>query len=113
MLAFELSCSNLTVSRSPSIIGLTSLYGIIVVDKPDVSQSPAAEATESTHAPDELSVALRTLVLGVSCQHALDRHTDALDTLHWRPARRAEQVEADYAVRVDVWVDRYGTCGGG
>ena len=45
------------------------------------------------------------LVLRVPRQHALQTHTDALDILHRTPSRGTEEVEADDAVAVDVWVD--------
>lgn len=58
--------------------------------------------------PHKLLIPLRPLVLRVPRQHALDTHADALDVLHRAPPRRAEQVEADDAVGVDVRVDRDG-----
>lgn len=46
----------------------------------------------------------RSLVLRVAGQHALQAHADALDVLHRTPAGGAEEVEADDAVAVDVWM---------
>lgn len=55
--------------------------------------------------PHEILVPRGALVLRVARQHALQAHAHALDVLHGRPAGRAEQVEADDAVAVDVRVD--------
>lgn len=65
--------------------------------------------------PHELLVPFRPLVLRVPRQHALDTHAHALHILHRAPAGGAEEVEADDAVGVDVWVDRDGAVwwGGG
>ena len=51
-------------------------------------------------------------MLGISCQHALDRHADCFHRLHRRPARAAEEIETDDAIRVDVRVERYGSVAG-
>ena len=55
--------------------------------------------------PHKRLIALRSLILRVPCQHALDTHAHALNILHRAPARVAEEVEADDAIRVDVRVD--------
>ena len=57
--------------------------------------------------PDEVLIALRPLLLGVTRQHTLQAHTDALDVVDGGPAGAVEQVEADDAVGVDVWVPGY------
>ncbi len=66
----------------------------------DVSRSLAV----TTH---KFFVARWTLVLGVACQHALDAHTDTLDTLNRTPALRAEKVQAYDAVGINVGMHRY------
>ena len=53
----------------------------IIVHEPHVLQSSAHPATPPvrapySHAPAEVLVALRPLVLRVACQHALDGHAD-------------------------------------
>lgn len=78
--------------------------GIIVVKEPDIPRPLRVP-------PHEILVARRSLVLRVARQHALDAHADALDVLDGAPALAAEEVEADDAVGVDVWVDRYGSVG--
>jgi len=55
----------------------------------------------------ELLIPLRPLILRVPRQHALQTHAYALYVLDGRPALLAEEVETDYAVRVDVRVDGY------
>lgn len=55
--------------------------------------------------PHKVVVPGRPLVLRVARQHALQAHAHALDVLHGRPAGRAEQIETDDAVAVDVRVD--------
>lgn len=61
----------------------------------------------------EIFIARRSFVLGVSRQHALDAHADALDILHGAPALRAQQVEADDAVGVNMGVDGNDSIGRG
>ena len=57
------------------------------------------------HTAHELVISLRTLVLGVAAQHALDAHAHALNALHGRPTRvAAEKIEADDAVGVDCCI---------
>lgn len=53
----------------------------------------------------EIAVPRRPLVARIRRQHTLDTHADALDRLHGRPPGRAEQVQADNSVAVDVRVD--------
>lgn len=53
---------------------------------------------------DELVVPRRSFVFLVASQHALYAHADALNVLHGTPALAAEQVQANYAIRVDVRV---------
>jgi hypothetical protein len=55
--------------------------------------------------PHKILVPRGPLVLRVARQHALQAHAYALDVLHGRPAGRAEEVETDDAVAVDVGVD--------
>lgn len=62
-------------------------------------------------APYELFVSRRPLILGVSCQHALQGHAHALNVLHRAPSLLAQQVETDDAVRVNVGVYRYWSVG--
>lgn len=54
---------------------------------------------------NEIAVPRRPLVARVRRQHTLNTHADALDRLHGRPSSRAEQVQADNPVAVDVRVD--------
>jgi len=67
------------------------LNGVIVIIKIDVSWS-------SPVAGYELRISFRTLILGVTGQHALQGHAYALDVLYWTPALCAEQIEADDAI---------------
>jgi len=65
----------------------------IIIDEPDISQPPPAPIpvpSSRAHAPHKLGIALRSLILGVPCQHALDAHTHALDALDGTPASRSE-----------------------
>jgi len=55
--------------------------------------------------PHEVIIIGRSLVFSISCQHALKAHAHALHVLDGAPAGFVEQVEAYYAVGVDVWVD--------
>lgn len=55
--------------------------------------------------PDEVVIA-RPFVLRIARQHALDAHADALHALHGTPACVAENIEADDAVGVYVWMNR-------
>lgn len=73
------------------------LYVIILIDKRNITDP----ATIIRH---ELTIPRRPLVPRVRRQHTLYAHADALDRLHGRPAGRAEQVETDDAVAVDVGV---------
>jgi hypothetical protein len=77
----------------------------VVIDEPHIPDPPAARPG---HTPAKILVTRRSLVLGVSRQHALDAHADALDALHGGPAVGAEEVQTDDAVGVDMWVDGYG-----
>lgn len=70
---------------------LHPLHFIVVVVEINVLWSQAV-------APDELLVSGRTLVLRVTCQHALQRHANAFNILNWTPALLAQEVEADDAV---------------
>lgn len=58
------------------------LYGVIVIVEVDVSGPQAVSA-------HKVLVARRSLVLGVSCQHALDAHAHALHILNWAPSLRS------------------------
>lgn len=57
--------------------------------------------------PDEILIALRPLLLRVTCQHTLQANTHAFDVVDRGPAGAVEQVEADDAVGVDVRVPGY------
>lgn len=72
--------------RMPSVGCLAFSDGIVVIHKPHVSQSPAAETTGSTHTPHELGIALGSLVFGVAGEHTLDRHAYTLNALDGRPS---------------------------
>src|SRR5438105_7008455 len=74
-------------------------YGRIVVVEIDV---PRAQSIS----PHKVLIAWRPLVLGVSCQHALNAHAYTLDVLDWAPSLASQQIKANYAVRVYVWVYR-------
>lgn len=54
----------------------------------------------------ELLIAFRSLVLGVSGQHALETHAYAFHILYGCPALRAEEIETDDSVGVNMWVHR-------
>jgi hypothetical protein len=54
--------------------------------------------------PHEVLVSLRPLLLRITRQHALQAHANRLDVLDRRPPAAVQQVEADDAVGVDVWV---------
>lgn len=60
---------------------------------------------------DKLAIIRGSFILRIRRQHALDAHTDAFDGLDGRPARRAEEVETDDPIAVDVWMDGDGTGG--
>ncbi len=53
-------------------------------------------------------VTRRTLVLGVTGQHALDAHADTLHILDGTPSLLTEEVKTDEAVCIDMWVHRNG-----
>lgn len=55
--------------------------------------------------PHKLRVPRRPFGFRVPRQHALQRHAHALHVVHWGPALWRQEVEADYAVAVDVWVE--------
>lgn len=61
--------------------------------------------------PYEILVARRSFILGVASQHTLNAHADALNILDGAPALGAEEVKANDAVGIDVWVDGDGTFG--
>lgn len=61
--------------------------------------------------PHKFFIAWWPLILGVSCKHALDAHAYACDVLHRTPALGIQQVQADNAIGVDVWVDGDGALG--
>ncbi len=58
--------------------------------------------------PDEVIVALWPLLLRVAREHALQANAYALDVMNWRPSLSVEEVEANDAIGVDVWVPGYG-----
>lgn len=88
-------------------MGFAVLDSVVVINERHIFQSP----TPVTHTSYELGISLRSLILRVAGEHALDGHADTLDALDWRPAC-TKQVEADYAVRIDVRVNGYRACGG-
>jgi hypothetical protein len=57
--------------------------------------------------PDKVLVPLRPLLLRIAREHTLQTDAYALDVVDGRPAGAVEQVEADDAVGVDVWVPGY------
>nr|POF07879.1 hypothetical protein CFP56_66171 [Quercus suber] len=71
-----------------------------MIQEVDVSRSLPV----TTH---KLLVPRRPFGLGVTRQHALNTDTDALNIVHGAPALRVQQIEADYAVGVDVGVQRH------
>lgn len=75
-----------------------SLYIVVLVDKVDVADATAVGG-------DEFLVTGGSFVAGIGGQHALQTHANALDVLHGRPTGRAEEIEADNAVAIDVGVD--------
>lgn len=58
--------------------------------------------------PHKVLISLRPLLLRVARQHTLKTDTHAFDVVDGGPAGAVEQVEADDAVGVDVWVPGYG-----
>jgi hypothetical protein len=54
--------------------------------------------------PHKLFIARRPLLLRVARKHRLQTNADRLDIVDGRPARSIEEIEADDAVGVDVWV---------
>lgn len=77
------------------------LHFVIVKGKLDVPRPRCV-------VPYEVLVAWWPLLLRVAREHALETHADALYVVHGAPAGSVEEVEADNAVGVDVWVPRYG-----
>lgn len=78
--------------------------GTILIHEPNVPRPLCVP-------PDKLLIARRPLVFRITGQHALEAHTDRLHILDGRPALRAEQVETDDAVGVDVRVNGNGAKG--
>ena len=62
--------------------------------------------------PDELVITRRQFPPVIAGEHALDAYAHGLDVVDGRPAVAGEQVEADDAVGVDVWVDGDGDSAG-
>lgn len=62
--------------------------------------------------PDKILIALRPLLLRITREHTLQAHAHALDIVDWGPTGAVEQVEADDAVGVNVWVPGYWVCFG-
>jgi len=58
--------------------------------------------------PDKVLISLWPLLLRVARKHTLKTDTHAFDVVDRGPAGAVEQVEADDAVGVDVWVPGYG-----
>jgi hypothetical protein len=59
----------------------------------------------------KLLVSFWPLIFRVPRQHALQTHAYTLYVLDGQPPLSAEEVETDYAVRVDVWVHGYWAVG--
>jgi hypothetical protein len=57
---------------------------------------------------DKVLIPLRSLLLGVAREHALQAYTHAFNIVDGGPTGAVKQVEADDAVGVDVWVPGYG-----
>lgn len=91
-------------NQGPLIKSNLFLHGIIVVKEIDIPRPFPI----TSH---KLRVALWSFVFAVACQHALQGHAYALDVLHRTPARISEEVEADYAVGIDMWVNGDGAVG--
>lgn len=68
---------------------------VILVDKPNIPRPLCVPS-------DELFIARWALIFGITGQHALETHAYRLDVLDRRPALRAEQIETDDAIGVDV-----------
>jgi len=49
-----------------------------------------------------------SLLLRVACKHTLQAHTYTLYVMDRRPTRTVEQVKANDAIRINVWVPRDG-----
>jgi hypothetical protein len=92
-------------------VGVAVLDSVVVINEWHIFQSPPPETSCTTHTTHELGISLRSLILCVACEHALDGHTDTLHALDRRPPC-AEQVETNYAVRIDVRVNGYRARGG-
>ena len=88
----------MTHRKRPGQYTAASLHGVIVVEKVNVFRPQAV----GFH---KLLVPWRPLVLGVAREHALQAHADALDILHGAPPLLAEEIQADDAVGIYVWVD--------
>lgn len=84
------------------------LYVVILVDEWNIP-NPAAVVG------DKLTVTGRSLIARIGCQHALETHADTFNRLHRGPARRAQEIETDDPVTVDVRMhgDRARRVGGG
>lgn len=85
-----------TTPTSPSPSPSSNI--IIIVLKVNIPRPTAIRS-------HEIVVPRRPLVARIRRQHTLDTHADALDRLHGRPPGRAEQVQTDNPVAVDVRVD--------
>lgn len=92
-----------------SFVRGSPLYRLIIIHEPNPPRThprprPAAK----------FLVTFRPLRSGVAGEHALQAHANGLDVLHRAPTLRAEEIEADNAIRIDVWVqgDGSGWCGG-
>lgn len=58
--------------------------------------------------PYEVFITLRSLLLRITRQHALQADADTLNVVHWRPTRAVEKIKTDDAVGVDVRMPGYG-----
>lgn len=86
---------------------MVGLNVIVFIDKRDVSDSASVVC-------NEFAVTRWALIPGVGCEHALETHADAFNSLDWGPAGRAEKIKADNSITIDVWMhwDRAGGTGG-
>ena len=71
-----------------------------------IVESPMNLARRKAIPCHKFCVAFRSLVFSVAAQEALQAHTDALHILDGTPALLVQEIEADVAIAVYVWVHR-------
>jgi hypothetical protein len=69
-----------------SDVGVIVLDSVVVINEWYIFQSPAPETSCTAHTTHKLGISLRSLILRVACEHALDGHADTLHALDRRPA---------------------------